>query len=302
MFTEIRKPALAYHSLNSDHMLLFTNITQIDNRMSRIIFVVVLILTSLIMQIHCVEYDNENQVVETKILRPATNYFNNRLENSVIKSGIEGQIINFRKVITKMKFAKKLEIIFLIDSSSSVGKENFQDELSFVKRLLSDFNVSYNYTRIAIITFSSAGKILVHVNQISDPQMENDKCTLMNFQIPKIVYLGGGTYTFGAFQEAQKIFQNSKRSDSKKVIFLVTDGFSNGQDPTKIANELKKNNITIFSFGISSGNFNELKNISSRPLDSYFYMLDSFASFERVARKALHAGKLKLILRISLFI
>lgn len=263
--------------------------------MSRFILILIL-LTPSVMQTLCDDYqefsDNENEVIETKVSRPGVNLYGNRLENSVIKSGIEGQIISFRKVITKMKFAKKLEIIFLIDSSSSVGKDNFQDELSFVKRLLSDFNVSFNYTRIAIVTFSSAGKILVHVNQITDPQVENDKCTLMNFQIPKILYTGGGTYTYGAFLEAQKIFKSSMRSDSKKVIFLVTDGFSNGQNPVEIAQALKKNNITIFSFGISSGNYNELLNISSRPLDSYFYMLGSFSSFERMARKALHAGEL----------
>lgn len=88
-----------------------------------------------------------------------------------------------------------------------------------------------------------------HVNQISESLEENDKCMLLNFQIPKISFSGGGTYTYGAFLEAQKIFESSIRKDSRKVIFLVTDGFSNGQNPVDIAQDLKEQNITIFSIG-----------------------------------------------------
>lgn len=74
---------------------------------------------------------------------------------------LEKMSMSFRKIVKKLKTKhKKLEIIFLIDASSSVGKENFQNEISFVKRLLSDFNVSFNYTRVALITFSSKSKIV----------------------------------------------------------------------------------------------------------------------------------------------
>lgn len=57
---------------------------------------------------------------------------------------------------------KKMDIIFLIDSSSSVGKSNFHSELRFVIKFLSDFNVSYNYTRVSILTFSSQEKIVCY--------------------------------------------------------------------------------------------------------------------------------------------
>lgn len=55
---------------------------------------------------------------------------------------------------------KKIDVVFLIDSSSSVGKQNFLSEMKFVVKFLSDFNVSFNYTRVAIVTFSSQGKIV----------------------------------------------------------------------------------------------------------------------------------------------
>lgn len=81
--------------------------------------------------------------------------------NLVIESEIELLSSTFKKTIKKIKEKyKKVDILFLIDASSSVGKVNFLNEISFVKRLLSDFNVSYNYTRTSLISFSSQGKIV----------------------------------------------------------------------------------------------------------------------------------------------
>lgn len=57
---------------------------------------------------------------------------------------------------------KKIDIVFLIDSSSSVGKSNFLSELRFVIKFLSDFNVSFNYTRVAVVTFSSQEQIVCY--------------------------------------------------------------------------------------------------------------------------------------------
>lgn len=86
-----------------------------------------------------------------------------KTENDIetVKEQLEAMSNTFRKIFTKIKMKhKKIEMVFLVDSSSSVGKENFANEISFVKRLLSDFNVSFNYTRVALITFSSRSKIV----------------------------------------------------------------------------------------------------------------------------------------------
>lgn len=88
-------------------------------------------------------------------------------ENDIetVKEHLDEMSNTFRKIIGKIKMKhKKIEMVFLVDSSSSVGKENFANEISFVKRLLSDFNVSYNYTRVALITFSSRSKIVSNVD------------------------------------------------------------------------------------------------------------------------------------------
>lgn len=75
------------------------------------------------------------------------------------------------------------------------------------------------------------------------------------------------------------------------MLFLITDGFSNGGDPIPIAKKLKGNKVTIFTIGIKNGNYKELYQLSSSPGEYYSYLLDSFDQFESLARRALHVGK-----------
>ncbi|CAH1985833.1 unnamed protein product [Acanthoscelides obtectus] len=183
----------------------------------------------------------------------------------------------------------KLDIVFLIDASSSVGESNFQSELKFVKKVLSDVTVDANHTRIAVVSFSSPNNVIKNIDGISTTTEDNNKCKLLNQDLKKVSYKGGQTFTLGAFEVAKDVFVSSTRSDSQKILFLITDGYSNGGDPTPLAKELKIQNITIFTIGIQNGNYKELFEISSPPGQFHSYLLDSFSDFESLARKALHA-------------
>ncbi|CAG9762396.1 unnamed protein product [Ceutorhynchus assimilis] len=212
----------------------------------------------------------------------------NSLENDIFKSKLDvlGEV--FKKNVDFFKVSQKLDIVFLVDASSSVGDHNFKSELKFIKKLLSDITVDYNHTRVAVVTFSSPSDTIKNIDAISNPLEEHNKCLLLNDQLMNIEYKGGETYTIGAFKKAKEIFHSSNRNDSKKVIFLVTDGYSNGENPVPLSNELKNNQITIFTIGISNGNYKELYELSSKPGEFYSYLLDSFEEFESLARRALH--------------
>ena len=99
----------------------------------------------------------------------------------------------------------QLELVFLVDSSSSVGFDDFQNELKFVKKLLADFTVDAYNTRVAVVTFSSESRVIRHINQLetNDGRKEHHKCSLLQEDMPKINYAGGGTYTLGAFLETK---------------------------------------------------------------------------------------------------
>ncbi|XP_054276634.1 sushi, von Willebrand factor type A, EGF and pentraxin domain-containing protein 1-like [Macrosteles quadrilineatus] len=209
-----------------------------------------------------------------------------RLENMVLKSKVEvlGQVLKkqFEGLVAAEK-NNKVELVFLVDASSSVGAENFQSELQFVKKLLADFSVSYNHTRVAIVSFASIGQVVREVDLMSGPS-EQEKCSVFHH---KVKYSGGGTYTLGAMLEAQDILSHA-RPNSRKALFLVTDGFSNGGDPRNVAKSLKSDGVTIFTFGVHNGNTAELFEMASTPGEEHSYILDSFEEFVALARRALH--------------
>lgn len=109
----------------------------------------------------------------------------------------------FRRRVRRLReLSERLELVFLVDESSSVGQANFLSELKFVRKLLSDFPVVPTATRVAIVTFSSKNNVVPRVDYISHRRAHQHKCALLSREIPAITYRGGGTYTKGAFQQA----------------------------------------------------------------------------------------------------
>lgn len=53
--------------------------------------------------------------------------------------------------------------MFLVDSSASVGSDNFESELKFVRKLLADFTVSENDTHVSVIAYSSPDNVVIFI-------------------------------------------------------------------------------------------------------------------------------------------
>lgn len=59
-----------------------------------------------------------------------------------------------------MQLKDEHDLVFLLDSSGSVGEENFRFEVKFVRKVLHWFKVSVNHTRIAIVRFSNSVRMV----------------------------------------------------------------------------------------------------------------------------------------------
>lgn len=124
-------------------------------------------------------------------------------EEEAMGSKVERLGRAFRSRVRRLReLSGRLELVFLVDESSSVGQANFLNELKFVRKLLSDFPVVSTATRVAIVTFSSKNNVVARVDYISTSRAHQHKCALLSREIPAITYRGGGTYTKGAFQQA----------------------------------------------------------------------------------------------------
>lgn len=69
-----------------------------------------------------------------------------------------------------------------------------------------------------------------HIDQITLAKKENDKCTLINTDLPKIRFVGGGTFTYGALEDSQVMVIPAQETIGPiKFLFLFskTRKFSN---------------------------------------------------------------------------
>uniref|UniRef100_A0A8C1SDC7 Sushi, von Willebrand factor type A, EGF and pentraxin domain-containing protein 1 n=1 Tax=Cyprinus carpio TaxID=7962 RepID=A0A8C1SDC7_CYPCA len=234
----------------------------------------------------CTGWPSQAQQLSLRGLRQAAQTRQNLSESAGSKVERLGQV--FRKNVRLLRERGGcLDLVFLVDESSSVGASNFGSELRFVRKLLSDFPVAPEATRVALVTFSSKSHVVTRVDYVSAPKAHQHKCSLFSKEIPSITYRGGGTYTRGAFQRAAQILRHS-RENATKAIFLITDGYSNGGDPRPVAAALRERGVEIFTLGIWQGNIRELHDMASHPKDQHCYLVHNFAEFEALARRALH--------------
>lgn len=171
---------------------------------ARLLLAVLLLLIDLLQATDYKSSKNYEDFFNTGVKQSSKSY-RDKLPNQIEKSKVDvlGSVLKKQVESLRKTANKELELVFLIDSSASVGSDNFFNELKFVKKLLADFTVEYNATRVSVITFSSRNRVVKHIDHVSDVSVHNHKCSLFDDQLPKITYQGGGTYTLGAVLQAQ---------------------------------------------------------------------------------------------------
>jgi len=80
-----------------------------------------------------------------------------------------------------------------VDASGSIGLENFAKVKQFIKQVVMTFDVDPQYTRVALVEFSSQARIEFNFN-------EKSNLTELLDAIDNINYSGGGTVTSDAIE------------------------------------------------------------------------------------------------------
>ena len=175
-----------------------------------------------------------------------------------------------------------LELLFVIDSSESVGLKNFQIIKNFVKTLTDRVALDLATTRIGIINYSHKVEEVAHLTQFSS---KDD----LKQAVDDMQYLGEGTYTATALHAANRMFEAAKPG-VKKVALVITDGQTDTRDKKNLT-EVVKNasdiNVEIFVIGVvkrNDPNFHifhqEMNLIATDPDSEHVYLFDDFITLE----------------------
>ena len=170
-----------------------------------------------------------------------------------------------------------IDLIFVLDSSGSVGSSNFQNVRNFVSNLVSQLEIGSDNTQVGLINYGSSYRIEFHLNT------HQDSSSLLR-AIGNVPYTNGASTNTGAalttlLSEFSTV--NGARPLQEgipRVAIVVTDGHSNSRTATiTAANNLHANNIIVYAVGVGSGiDTVELNAIASDPDSQYVRLLSTF--------------------------
>nr|XP_055239247.1 collagen alpha-6(VI) chain [Gorilla gorilla gorilla] len=159
----------------------------------------------------------------------------------------------------------KADIMFLVDSSGSIGPENFSKMKTFMKNLVSKSQIGPDRVQIGVVQFSDINKEEFQLNRfMSQSDISN--------AIDQMAHIGQTTLTGSALSFVSQYFSPTKgaRPNIRKFLILITDG--EAQDIVKEpAVVLRQEGVIIYSVGVFGSNVTQLEEISGRP-EMVFYV------------------------------
>ncbi|KAM9485726.1 collagen, type XXVIII, alpha 2a [Salvelinus alpinus] len=174
---------------------------------------------------------------------------------------------------------RPMELVFVIDSSESVGPENFEIIKDFVTALVDRTTVGRNATRIGLVLYSLDAHLEFNLSRYMTKQ--DVKQAIRNMS-----YVGEGTYTSTAIRKATQEAFYSARTGVRKVAIVITDGQTDKREPVKLdiaVREAHAANIEMYALGIvnisdtTQAEFlRELYLIASDPDSEHMYFIDDF--------------------------
>ncbi|XP_063155604.1 matrilin-2 [Candoia aspera] len=173
---------------------------------------------------------------------------------------------------------KRLDLVFIIDSSRSVRPYDFEKVKEFILTILQFLDIRPDNTRVGLIQYASTVK-----NEFSLKTFKKKQDVAR--AVRRMMYLATGTMTGLAIQYAMNIaFSESEgarplRQNVPRVIMIVTDG--RPQDPVaEIAAKARNSGILIFAIGVGRVDMNTLKSIGSEPYEDHVFLVANFSQIE----------------------
>ncbi|XP_068135466.1 collagen alpha-1(XXI) chain [Hyperolius riggenbachi] len=167
------------------------------------------------------------------------------------------------------------DLVFILDGSWSVGPENFEILKNWVVNITNNFEIGPKYTQIGVVQYSDYPVLEI-------PLGRHESTEDLIRRMKEIEYLGGNTRTGNAIQFAvENLFARSLRPLTK-IAIVLTDGKS--QDDVKdIAEEARRNKITLFAIGVGSEiEESELKAIANKPSSTYVFYVEDYIAISRI--------------------
>ncbi|XP_076455174.1 uncharacterized protein LOC143289864 [Babylonia areolata] len=178
-----------------------------------------------------------------------------------------------------------LDLLFVLDTSSSISDTDFQDSKAFIVNTTSQLDLLHHNTRVAVVTYSSGAQVRISWGQQQGSQEE------LRLAVEGLSYQGGGTETDDALDLARVTFVGQARADALKVLVLITDGESH--DPIDTAHAAARltaavPGILVLAVGVGNEvNEDELQTIATAPSCKHTFRVDTYDQIDALREEIL---------------
>ncbi|PAA94323.1 hypothetical protein BOX15_Mlig000187g2 [Macrostomum lignano] len=176
------------------------------------------------------------------------------------KKGCTGLVVPPSRTCSKVA-----DLVFVLDSSTSIHDADFAKESRFVQHIVRRMGVSPTGVRVAVVTYSTRPKLVFNL----DKYKTKSQVLAAMSKLPRDE---GITMTYAAIDLVNSDIYPKRRAGVPFIVVVITDGKSTMGDPVASAKVLKKKGARFVSVGIYNPdpsvtdkiNPAELKGISSK--------------------------------------
>ncbi|XP_017164866.1 collagen alpha-6(VI) chain-like isoform X2 [Poecilia reticulata] len=169
------------------------------------------------------------------------------------------------------------DIVFLIDSSGSIGEENIRIIRAFLRNVIQNLDIGPDKVQVGLALYANSPKKEFLLKDHMDRTAVLDA-------VEQIAFLRGGTNTGKALDFIREEYFTAEagsraRQHVPQIAVLLTDG--NSDDSVSIpAKRLRDLNVFVFVIGVSQVNSNQLKIIANYPPEDYILTTNSFQTLQ----------------------
>ncbi|KAM4600729.1 collagen alpha-6(VI) chain-like isoform 2-T2 [Polymixia lowei] len=176
------------------------------------------------------------------------------------------------------------DVVFLVDGSSSIGLDNFQEVRQFLRNFIESLDIGDDKVHVGLAQYSD------------DPHKEfllkdhMDKNSLLA-QVDNLPYRTGATATGKAITFLKTHFFTKaagSRADQRvpQIAVVITDGDSL-DDVAGPAQLLRRQGVIVFGIGVGAANMSELQAITNRPHERFLFSIDNYQAMQTVTQNLL---------------
>ena len=152
------------------------------------------------------------------------------------------------------------DILFLLDSSSAVSRANYGKELSFLRKVIGQFEISPRYVRAGIIPYGKTAELAVPLGSRTTNEA-------INRSISTLPYIGGNKRIDRALKLANQTFSQA-RPLVPKILLIFTHGgqiTDPGTDLRLPVQALRGQGVSVFVIATGEGiDYSRLNQIVER--------------------------------------